>query len=67
MAHAPFPADAAFKLLNQSKDVFVIADATGTLRYVSPSAANLFGFKNGASLSQHARACMSRTTHGKFR
>ena len=41
-----FPSHAAFTFLNQSREVFVIADAAGTLRYVSPSAANLFGFKN---------------------
>jgi hypothetical protein len=46
-APAPFPPDAAFRLLNQSKHVFVIADTSSVLRYVSPSAANLFGFKNG--------------------
>jgi len=46
-----FPAHAAFTLLNLSRDVFCIADGGGTLRYVSPSAANLFGFKNGAFAS----------------
>jgi hypothetical protein len=56
MAQAPpFPAEASFNLLNKSKDVFVIADTSGTLRFASPSAANLFGFKNGASAA--ASAC----------
>jgi hypothetical protein len=57
-----FPPHAAFTLLNQSKDVFVIADTAGVLRFVSPSAANVFGFKNGASqrvsaASERERAC----------
>jgi hypothetical protein len=56
MAQAPpFPHEASFNLLNKSKDVFVIADTTGTLRFASPSAANLFGFKNGARAA--ASAC----------
>ena len=49
-----FPAHAAFTFLNQSRDVFVIADAGGALRYVSPSAANLFGFKNADILGKPA-------------
>lgn len=44
-----FPPHAAFTLLNQSREVFVIAGGDGVLRYVSPSASNLFGFKNGVS------------------
>jgi PAS domain-containing protein len=49
-----FPAHAAFTFLNQSRDVFVIADGGGKLRYVSPSAANLFGFKNADILGKPA-------------
>ena len=56
----PFPPEAAFRLLNQSREVFVIADATGVLRYVSPSAANLFGFKNGARGASRSRAWRAR-------
>ena len=46
-AEGAFPPHAAFTLLNQSREVFVIAGGDGVLRYVSPSASNLFGFKNG--------------------
>ena len=49
-----FPAHAAFTFLNQSRDVFVIADTSASLRYVSPSAANLFGFKNADILGKPA-------------
>lgn len=56
-AEGAFPPHAAFTLLNQSRAVFVIAGGDGVLRYVSPSASNLFGFKNGMLARLWRRSC----------